>query len=258
MSRKLKRNVMLAIATAAIVVAAIIVAVNAGGRHNGPAGAHAEVRSAHRRGSGTLTVAADYLGLTRGQLRKDEESGRTLAQIADATSGKSAKGLIEAIVSAKAARLGEAVHAGNEPKANQSGRLARLRRRIEAEVDRTRRAAPASGVAGGANLSVAAGYLGVSAMRLREELRAGQSLAQIANATHGKSTAGLIDVLVSAKKAKLEASVASGNLTRSKQSALLSTLRQRITGEVDRPPSTTGKGEAQSSSSAGEGEAPEP
>jgi hypothetical protein len=255
MSRRLKRNAMLAIAAAAIAAGAIAAATNTGGSHGeGPASAHAQARSARRRGSGTVAVAADYLGLTRAQLRKDEESGRTLAQIAAATSGKSATGLVDAIVSARAARLDDAARTGKESRASESGRLARLRRRIEAEVDRPRRAPRAGGTAGGANVAVAAGYLGVSAARVREEQRAGRSLAQIAEATHGKSTAGLIDALVSAKKAKLEASVASGDLARSKESTLLSTLRQRIAGAVDRSPSAAGKGETRSSDS-GEGEA---
>jgi hypothetical protein len=255
MSRKLKRNAMIAIAAAAVVVGVIVVAVSSGGGHGGsPAGGHAGARSVHRRGTGTLAVAADYLGLTRGQLRKDEESGRTLAQIADATSGKSAAGLVDAIVSARAARLAEEAHAGRQTKANASGRLARLRRRIEVEVNKTVGTAGARGTAGGASLLTAARYLGVSAAELREQLLSGRSLAQIAEATHGKSTAGLIDALVSARKAKLEASVTSGRLTQSKESTLLSTLRQRITSEVDRSRSAAGKGEAQSSNSANESE----
>ena len=46
------------------------------------------------------------------------------------------------------------------------------------------------------NLSVAASYLGLSEESLFERLRSGKSLAEIANATSGKSADGLIDALV--------------------------------------------------------------
>jgi hypothetical protein len=47
---------------------------------------------------GGLEAAASYLGTTADALRAQLQSGKTLAQIADATSGKSAQGLIDALV----------------------------------------------------------------------------------------------------------------------------------------------------------------
>ena len=48
-----------------------------------------------------LATAAGYLGLTPQQLITQLQTGKTLAQIADATSGKSASGLIDALAAAE-------------------------------------------------------------------------------------------------------------------------------------------------------------
>jgi hypothetical protein len=45
-----------------------------------------------------LEAAATYLGTTPDELRNQLQSGKTLAQIANATAGKSAQGLIDALV----------------------------------------------------------------------------------------------------------------------------------------------------------------
>ena len=54
---------------------------------------------------GVMAVAANYLDLSSAQLRRDLRSGRSLAEIADATSGKSSAGLIDALVQVRAAAL---------------------------------------------------------------------------------------------------------------------------------------------------------
>src|SRR6185312_15130155 len=51
-------------------------------------------KAAAEHGRGDLKAAAGYLGLTVAQLRADLKAGKTLAQVADATPGKSADGLV--------------------------------------------------------------------------------------------------------------------------------------------------------------------
>jgi hypothetical protein len=53
-------------------------------------------------------------------------------------------------------------------------------------------------------LTVAASYLGLPKTTLRDDLRSGQTLAQIASSTSGKSATGLIDTLVRFKARRLE------------------------------------------------------
>src|SRR5215471_16716040 len=64
-----------------------------------------------RRGGpgGELEAAASYLGITTQQLLTDLRSGKTLAQIADGTSGKSAAGLVQALVTHEKQELKDAV-----------------------------------------------------------------------------------------------------------------------------------------------------
>src|SRR5262249_49666581 len=59
-----------------------------------------------------LAAAASYLGITTQQLLTDLGSGKTLAQIANSTSGKSAAGLIDALVAHEQQELKDAVTAG--------------------------------------------------------------------------------------------------------------------------------------------------
>jgi hypothetical protein len=139
-----------------------------------------------------LADAATYLGISQTELQADLQKGETLAQVADATGGKSAAGLIDALVAAAKAR---------------GATDADLTAHITALVNGT---APAGGHGPGGpgpELSAAATYLGISETALRSDLDSGKTLAQIADATSGKSSTGLIDALVAADKTRITALV---------------------------------------------------
>jgi hypothetical protein len=85
---------------------------------------------------GGLSAAADYLGLTEAELRTRLESGKTLAQVAQAQ-GKSVSGLVDAIVSAAKKRLDDAVAAGRLTQAQENEMLSGLRDRIQNLVNST-------------------------------------------------------------------------------------------------------------------------
>jgi AraC-like DNA-binding protein len=85
---------------------------------------------------GTLSAAADYLGLTEAQLRSQLESGKSLAQVATAQ-GKTANGLIDALVSAAKQRADSAVAAGRMTQAQEADLLNGLRDRITNLVNAT-------------------------------------------------------------------------------------------------------------------------
>src|SRR5204863_219937 len=61
-------------------------------------GAHPPLPGAPFGPDGMFQAAASYLGLTPAQLLTQLQSGKTLAQVANATSGKSAEGLVAALV----------------------------------------------------------------------------------------------------------------------------------------------------------------
>jgi hypothetical protein len=224
-----KRNLMIAVALAAIAAGVIVALVSSGGGHARArsASARARARASGVRAPADTKAAADYLGLTTTQLHDELRSGRSLAQIAAATGGKSAAGLVEALVSARAAQLSAKVKANKLSPAAERARLAHLRRRLTAELER---------VPGYSGLPETARYLGIGAAQLRADLHAGRSLAQIAAATPGRSAAGLVDARVSAREATLRQALASGKISGRVEHELASALRRRIAGEVERKP----------------------
>jgi hypothetical protein len=245
MKRSMKQKVAAGAAVAVVLAGGSVAAVSATGQGSSHP-ARSSRRAAHRhpgahlanvtrRRGHSLTTAASYLGLSAAQVQSDLRSGQTLAQIADATSGRSAAGLIEALVAAQKTRLAKV--------------SANLTRRVTAEVngsagaDLRGRGARGQGanVAGGpvfaarGALALAAySYLGVTSTQLYNDLRSGQTLAQIADATSGKSAAGLVSALVAARREQLAVAVTAGLLTRPHEEAIIAKLPSRITALVDR------------------------
>jgi hypothetical protein len=83
-----------------------------------------------REGGDPLAAAVTYLGTTSDALRTQLESGKTLAQIADATSGKSASGLIGALVASEKTEVANAVTAGKLTQAQADEITANLTQRV--------------------------------------------------------------------------------------------------------------------------------
>jgi len=123
----------LAGATAAVVVAAQPAAGVKASRcaHNKRAHAH----GASRR-HGTLALAASYLGVSRIQLHSERHAGKTLAQIAAATPGKSEAGLIQTLLVARKSALAQRLKEGAINQAQVDGLPAKLPQRIVARVNR--------------------------------------------------------------------------------------------------------------------------
>jgi hypothetical protein len=76
-------------------------------------------------------------------------------------------------------------------------------------------------------------YLGLQPGEIRADLRTGQTLAQIANATPGKSASGLVDAITAAVKTKLDAAVAAKRLSATTESAILAHVNDRVTTVVN-------------------------
>jgi hypothetical protein len=76
-----------------------------------------------------LDAAASYLGLTEAQLRTELQSGKTLAQVATAH-GKTAEGLVGALVAEAGKKLDAAVAAGRLTRAEADSMLTGLKERI--------------------------------------------------------------------------------------------------------------------------------
>ncbi len=81
-----------------------------------------------------LDAAAGYLGLTEEALRARLQDGDTLAEVAQAN-GKTAAGLVDALVAAAKAELDEKVAAGRLTEAQRTSILADLESRVEGFVN---------------------------------------------------------------------------------------------------------------------------
>jgi hypothetical protein len=183
-----------------------------------------------------LIAAAAYLGTTATALETQLQAGKTLAAIAGATSGKSVAGLVAALVAAEKTELAAAVTAGKLTQPQADTISGTLQQRFTDFVNGVR---PAGGPPGGGHfghgpgpgLDAAATYLGISQTSLFTQLRSGKTLAQIADATSGKSAAGLIAALVADAKQHFGTNVPSD-------------LTQRITDLVNgvRPAGDPGHG----------------
>ena len=86
----------------------------------------------------TVPAAATYLGVTEAALTTQLEAGKTLAQVASTTSGKSTAGLIDALVAAEKVELAAAVTAGTITQAQSDQIATTLTARFTALVNGTR------------------------------------------------------------------------------------------------------------------------
>jgi hypothetical protein len=144
MTHNFKRNCMIVVALTAV-VAGLTIAVITAVRHPYPephvgAYAHLEsIRDAHfhpRAGIGTLAVAESYFGVSRTRLRSELRSGKTLAQLADSTGGKSVAGLLRALTGARAEQLRAALASGRMSKAEVAKLMAKLSERAKVQLSR--------------------------------------------------------------------------------------------------------------------------
>jgi hypothetical protein len=168
----------------------------------------------HRGHRSTLATAAGYLGVSQQQLRSELSSGKSLAQVANSTSGKSSAGLIAALETTEKRQLAAAA--------------ASLPTSVTREVDR-----PRGSHTLGKTLLTATSYLGIDVQQLRADEHSGKTLAQIADARSGRSSAGLIAALVAARRAAIAAAVNSGTITKAEGNRLDSSLVKRMTARVN-------------------------
>jgi hypothetical protein len=202
MRRTISRKLLLGTIAATLIAGGAVAMIAAG--DTSPRKVHAATRQDARRSRlaarvADLSAAARYLGLSKARLAARLRSGQTLGQIAAGIAGRSAAGLVDAIAAARSARLTAALAAGKLTPAREHRLLAGVRKRVSAAVSRHHRGVSARRPV----LSAAASYLGIPLAQLRAALRRGETLAQIADATPGRSAAGLIAALESERRAVL-------------------------------------------------------
>jgi hypothetical protein len=232
MTKSRKSQVVIAVAAASLAGAGAAVAESShthsttlshGLRGGGPAGAHDD-----------LSVAATYLGLSETDLQTKLRSGKTMAQVANATDGKSASGLIDALVAAAQKHIAADVSSGRLTQTQADQILSGLKQHITARVNST---GPPGGPRGHGGphggFDAAATYLGISESDLMTTLQSGKTLGEVADATAGKSKAGLVAALVADEKSHLAQAVKDGRLTQAQADTMAANLESRITDLVN-------------------------
>jgi hypothetical protein len=170
----------------------------------------------HLGGPGFLATAATYIGISEDALRTELGTGKSLADVAVAH-GKTRDGLIAALVAASTTEITTLVDTKNPFPAPPAGG----------------RGFPGGIRVEGNESAAAATYLGITEADLRTKLQSGQTLAQIAAATAGKSRDGLIQALVADATKNIDAAQAAGKITADQATQLKTNLTQHITAEVD-------------------------
>ncbi|TMF63919.1 MAG: hypothetical protein E6I14_04475 [Chloroflexi bacterium] len=171
-----------------------------------------------------FTAAATYIGITEAQLRTELGTDKSLADVAIGH-GKTRDGLIAALTAAQQQNIATLV--------DQKG--------IGARPNPANGYGPGPGFGRGPgdrnvignSLATAATYLGTTAADLETKMRAGQTLAQIANATAGKSRDGLLNALVADATAKIDAAQKAGTITADQATQQKSNLSTRLAQLID-------------------------
>jgi hypothetical protein len=168
-----------------------------------------------------LTTAATYIGITEAALRTELATGKSLADVAVAH-GKTRDGVIAALTAAATTGITTLVDTKNPLPARGAGGPGAGGRGTAGDVDIDQD-----------EISVAVTYLGATEADLQTKLQAGQTLAQIAAGTNGKSRDGLIQALVADANTRIDAAAAAGKITAAQATTAKTNATALATAFVD-------------------------
>ncbi|WP_029422104.1 LysM peptidoglycan-binding domain-containing protein [Alicyclobacillus macrosporangiidus] len=174
-----------------------------------------------------LAEVANILGIDQTTLKSDLQSGQTLAQIAN-SKGISEQTLISDLESALKQKLDQAVQNGKLTSQQEQQMLQKFESNAQKFVESKFAAPLPKGPGGFGDLNQIAQILGVDKQTLLQDLKNGQSIAQVAE-SKGISVDSLVSQLVSNAKSKLDQAVQRGKLTAGKEQQILDNLQQRLT-----------------------------
>jgi D-Tyr-tRNAtyr deacylase len=177
-----------------------------------------------------LTPAAGYLAIPLSTLQSDLKGGKTLAQEATAK-GKTASGLIDAVVAAETKLLDAQNAAGWLTDAQETALLANFKNQVS-ELVNNGPGVPPVGLKNGGPLQTAADYLGMSVSDLAADLKAGKTLAQEATAK-GKTVDGLVQAMLAPLRSELDKRVTAGDITAAQETAIVNHATTMLTNLVN-------------------------
>lgn len=184
-------------------------------------------------GGATLSTLASALQLSVSELQAELQSGKSVADIAQAK-GISLDAVIEALTNAYKQQLDAAVNAGRLTQAQADVLLANYKATLPGQLQV--RAVPGLSKGKGKAeaprtssvlLSLVAAKLGMSAGELDAQLREGKSVADVAK-EKGVSLETITAVLVDQYKQMLDAQVAAGRITQAQADRALALYRDNL------------------------------
>jgi hypothetical protein len=225
---------------AVVLVAALTLAgvAAAGHKHHGhvrvAVKAHTAKVSVKHTGGPFIGAAVTYLAVDRATIEAGLKSGQSLAQIAVAH-GKTADGLVAALIAPAKLKLDAAVAAGRLTSERETALLTKLQTAATKRVNATPKThtgtrpvrVPVASI-----LQPALTYLGLDFKGLVTQLRSGKTIAAVAVA-QGKTAVGLVDAVVASAKTKLDARVAAGKLSAAAEATFLTQLQANVTTFVN-------------------------
>jgi ribosomal protein S20 len=219
--------------TAALAAGGVIGTAAVAGAQTGDGGPPAESDRPPGGHGPKLEAAARALNLSEDDLRAQLRDGKTIAQVAQAQ-GVDVQTVIDAMVAEATARIDQAVQEGDLTAEEANERKANLQERITRLVNEGK--PKGGGPRGrGPKLEAAAEALGVSEEDLREQLRDGKTLAQVAE-DRNVDKQKVIDAMVAEATARIDQAVQEGDLTAEEAKERKANLEERITTLVDEGP----------------------
>jgi DNA-binding CsgD family transcriptional regulator len=188
------------------------------------------------------------LKIDAAKLKEEWKAGKSLAEIA-AAQGVSAEAVIELLTKQHEAKLAEAVKAGKLTQEQADKLKEKTAERVKAFVENPH-VGRGHGFGGKWHLKDNAELLAllkIDAEKLKEEWKAGKSLAEIA-AAQGVSTEAVIELLTKQHEAKLAEAVKAGKLTQEQAEKFKANWENRVKQMVERKFSGSRKSDKESHS----------
>jgi hypothetical protein len=204
----------------------------------------------------SLKEAAAASGLTEAQLKTAHDAGKSLAQAITDAGGNPAAVQAKLLDDLKA-KLAEAVTNGTITQAQADKAFEKAQEQLpklfERHLPRLVTKAPKGDHAQPhialASLDAAAKAIGITPAQLKEELKGGKSIADVAIA-HGTTAQAVTDALVADANARIDAALAKGTIDAAKAAELKSKVTAEVTAFVSATHSAHGKDSKETAASS--------
>ncbi len=180
-----------------------------------------------------IQAAADATGLEPSAILEQMRAGQTLAEVISANGGN-VEAVVSAAVSEATAEINQAVADGKMTQERADQLISRLPEAYTAAVNgEFRERAMGARVAAGV-VQLAADQTGLSVQEIRQQLRDGQTLADVLTA-NGVDVNAFIDTAVSEVQERLAQAVENGRITQEQADERVEEFRERLTERINNP-----------------------